>query len=299
MKAYLTVGVTMLVGAALFEAALIPGLMIGGAALVAPAVLPRLGRRPRRAPRRTVRRSEPGSAGRYALSAPIRAAHKLRLTQSALKTISFRVVATGVDFAANYIVLGDPMTAAGLSGIGLVLGPGFYFVHETLWNYFGPDNGAVAVRLPFQRREAQYVSSDEPKPDESRYMQVSRAIAKTATFRLVATIPDFTVTFLVVGDAATATAAALAGLGFVLGPFVYLGHEMVWDAFTARNRPPFAMIAPGALPPRTAGGCQGVEILTASQPRLSYGRTERQIDLATFRRKIEGRNRAGFATCRD
>jgi len=31
---------------------------------------------------------------------------------------------------------------------------------------------------------------------------------------------------------------------------VYLGHEMAWDAFTARNRALFAAIAPDATPPR-------------------------------------------------
>ena len=49
MKPYVTVGLTVLAGAALFEAALIPGILIGGAAVLAPALfakgaLPRLRR---------------------------------------------------------------------------------------------------------------------------------------------------------------------------------------------------------------------------------------------------------------
>jgi hypothetical protein len=33
----------------------------------------------------------------------------------------------------------------------------------------------------------------------------------------------------VVGD--LVTAAGLSASGFILGPFVYLGHEMVWDRY--------------------------------------------------------------------
>jgi hypothetical protein len=40
---------------------------------------------------------------------------------------------------------------------------------------------------------------------------------------------DFTTNFVVVGD--LATAVVLSASGFILGPFVYLGHEMVWDYY--------------------------------------------------------------------
>src|ERR1700761_3120441 len=42
MKQVIVVGVTVLAGAALIEAALIPGLLIGGAAVLAPRLLPEL-----------------------------------------------------------------------------------------------------------------------------------------------------------------------------------------------------------------------------------------------------------------
>ena len=40
MKTYVTVGLTVLAGAALLETALIPGILIGGVAVLAPRVLP-------------------------------------------------------------------------------------------------------------------------------------------------------------------------------------------------------------------------------------------------------------------
>ena len=226
MNAYLTVGVSALVGAALFEAALVPGLVIGGAAVLAPAVLPRLGRRPPCAARRTARRSASDPAGRYAPLAPIRAAHKLEIGQALAKTITFRIIVTAIDFSGNYIVLGDPTTAAGLTGISLVAGPTFYFLHETTWNGYGPAEGSIAVRVPFLRS-----AGDGGAEDETRVLTVSRAIAKTVTFRTIATVMDFAVTYLIVGDAATA--ALLTSFGFVLGPFVYWGHEKAWEMFAA------------------------------------------------------------------
>lgn len=62
-------------------------------------------------------------------------------------------------------------------------------------------------------------------------LAVGSALAKTITFRMIATAVDFTTNYLGTGD--LATAALLTAFGFVVGPFVYLGHEMAWDYFTA------------------------------------------------------------------
>jgi hypothetical protein len=52
---------------------------------------------------------------------------------------------------------------------------------------------------------------------------IKQAIAKTITFRIVATTMDFVTNFVVLGD--VATAATLSASGFILDPFVYFGHE--------------------------------------------------------------------------
>jgi hypothetical protein len=46
------------------------------------------------------------------------------------------------------------------------------------------------------------------------------------------------------------TAAALTAFGFVLGPFVYLGHEMLWDYYSAppQRKPSLAVPKHAALP---------------------------------------------------
>jgi uncharacterized membrane protein len=71
---------------------------------------------------------------------------------------------------------------------------------------------------------------------------MSRALAKTITFRTIATIMDFSVTYIVVRD--LATAAGLSAFGFVVGPFVYYGHEKLWDRFFPEDPHPLELPPP-------------------------------------------------------
>ena len=222
MKSYVTVGLSVLAGAALFEAALIPGMLIGGAVVLAPKYLPKLRLRPRAGS--IVRRPR---SHRQEITPPAAAPARFGIKQAIAKTITFRIIVTTLDFTTNYIVIGELATAAGLSTFNLVVGPVFYLVHETAWNYFGP--AGAAVRLPV---------GQAPSAD-GEGLTVSRALAKTITFRTLATVMDFTTNYVVVGD--VATAVGLSAFAFVVGPFVYLGHEKLWDYYgspTARTLDP-------------------------------------------------------------
>lgn len=226
MKQYVTVGLAVLAGAALVEAALIPGLVIGGAAMLAPKMLPTLSRR--------IAPLMNAAAGGYARPAPQRQAARqaavpeiavastLGVKQAIAKTVTFRVIVTAFDFTSNYIVLGEFNVAAGLSTLALVVGPLFYLVHETAWNYFHQGEDAVDASsfLPL-RPDA------EDKQMAAHGITISRALAKTVTFRTIATAIDFTTLYVVVGD--PLTAVGLAAWGFVAGPFVYWGHEKLWE----------------------------------------------------------------------
>jgi uncharacterized membrane protein len=224
MNRFVTVGLGVLAGAALLEAALIPGLVIGGAVLLAPRYLPRLSRRPLpdaepvAGPRRGAGAASPqDDSPRISLPAG------LQIKQAVAKTITFRIIATGLDFTTNYVVLGELAIAAGLSTVSLVVGPIFYFTHETLWNYLAPAGSDVdLVAAPATTADA---------PADPKAMVINRPLAKTITFRTIGTVLDFTTNYVVISDAATA--AALTAFGFVVGPFVYLGHEMLWDRYIA------------------------------------------------------------------
>jgi uncharacterized membrane protein len=123
-------------------------------------------------------------------------------------------------------VIGELTTAAGLSTFALVVGPLFYLAHETAWNYFGPADGPVEISSLLSGRP-----NAEALTAGGGGFTISRALAKTITFRTIATAMDFTASYVVVGD--LATAAGLAAFGFVVGPFVYWGHEKAWDHFTS------------------------------------------------------------------
>ena len=213
-------------GAALFEVALIPGVLIGGTAVLAPHYLPKLGRGVRSLFNSSFRWRAAPAAPRPVRSDIDTSFVPMRFTvkQAIAKTITFRIIATTLDFSVNYLVLGELATAAGLSAFALVAGPLFYLGHETAWNYFGAADKRVDLAALLPVRADVAVSAAAP-----RGLTISRALAKTITYRTVVTIVDFTANFVVVGD--LVTAAGLSASGFILGPFVYLGHEMVWDRY--------------------------------------------------------------------
>jgi uncharacterized membrane protein len=227
MKRNVMVGLSVLAGAALFEAALVPGLVIGGAAILAPRYLTRLRRRQRpafgaTARRRTAPAHRAPTRGQAEASPQAAVLPRLGIKQAIAKAVTFRIIVTTLDFTTNYVVIGELTTAAGLSAFNLVAGPLFYLGHEAAWNYFGPAEGPVDISaaLPLQSG-ANTLSSGRGG------LMISRALAKTITFRTIATVVDFTTNYVVVGD--VVTAASLSAFAFVVGPFVYLGHEKVWD----------------------------------------------------------------------
>jgi uncharacterized membrane protein len=231
MKAYVTIGLAVVAGAALLETALIPGILIGGVAVLAPRYLPtaRLRGLRRRAetlaakgaPQRTAAN---GSRPRASDGATQNILPKFAIGQAVAKTITFRIIVTSLDFSVNYVVIGELATAAGLSTFNMIAGPLFYLGHEAMWNYLGPADRAVDLAmLAGQRADA------ETGHGGWRGFKMSRALAKTITFRTLATMMDFTTNYVVVRD--VTQAVILSSSGFILGPFVYYGHEKTWDYF--------------------------------------------------------------------
>src|SRR5580704_17757441 len=104
MMRYMTVGLSVLVGVAVFEVALIPAVAIGGAAILAPTYLRR-------------RRVEPIADGvarppvevaapvpqRQKVQSRLSIAQRLAVGSALAKTITFRVVVTTIDFTSNYV----------------------------------------------------------------------------------------------------------------------------------------------------------------------------------------------------
>jgi uncharacterized membrane protein len=229
-----TVGV-IAAGVALLEIALLPGMVIGGAAFLVPKYLVPKYLVPKYLPgmRRRLKplldfsppiASKASLPGLPVVKAPLAFPVRFTMRQAIAKTITYRIIVTTLDFTVNYVVIGELATAAGLSAFALVVGPLFYLAHESLWNRFGDSDRRVDLTALLPLRPAAETPSAEP-----RGFTISRALAKTITFRTIATTMDFTTNFVVVGD--LVTAVTLSASGFILGPFVYFGHEMVWDYY--------------------------------------------------------------------
>ena len=237
-------------GAAIVEAALIPGLLIGGAAMLAPRLLPRdmlNGLRGKQ--RQTAPSPAPSASAAHSAKVPASGeAEPFDTWRAVVKTLTYRVMVTTVDFSANYVVIGELATAAGLSSLALVAGPIAYFAHEAAWHYYGP----VSARHLNPLEATVHLSipgaaKDEQKgPTRFSNLKVSRAVAKTGTYEVVTGVSEFTVNYLFVRD--LAAAAGLTAFSMVVAPVVYYVHEKGWDYYDAAKARSPATPAPKLLP---------------------------------------------------
>jgi uncharacterized membrane protein len=239
-------------GAAIVEAALIPGLLIGAAAVLAPRLLPGdmlsgLGDRLRQAATFLV--PAPSAPTAHSAEAPDSGGPAFFDTwRAVVKTFTYRVIVTTVDFGANYFVIGEPVTAAGLSTLSLVAGPIAYFAHEAAWHFYGPASAQhpnpleATVHVPIPG------AAEAEKNGRTRFasVKVSRAVAKTVTYEGVTAVSEFSVNYLFVRD--LAAAAGLTAFSLVISPFVYYVHEKAWDCYDAPKVRSPAAPAPKLLP---------------------------------------------------
>jgi uncharacterized membrane protein len=155
--------------------------------------------------------------------------------RAVLKTFTYRLIVTTVDFGANYIVIGELATAAGMSGMSLVAGPIFYFAHEAAWHYYGPASARQANPCEALVRLRVSGGAGGERNGQTRFasVKVRRALAKTITYEIVTTVSEFSVNYLFVRE--LATAAGLTGFSVVISPLVYYLHEEIWDRDAAKS----------------------------------------------------------------
>src|SRR5262249_29351836 len=158
-----------------------------------------------------------------------------------VKTFTYRAMVTTIDFGANYFVLGELATAAGLSSLSLVAGPIAYFAHEAAWHYCGPASARhpnpleATVHVPIQGA----AEGEENGRTRFASVKVSRALAKTVTYEVVTGVSEFGANYLFVRD--VVAAAGLTTFSIVIAPFVYYVHEKAWDYYDAtKARSPVA-----------------------------------------------------------
>ena len=241
-------------GAAIVESALVPGLLIGGAAVLAPRLLPRgLLRGLEDGLRRTARSlvTAPSAPSAHSEAAPASGESvSFDARRAVAKTVTYRAIVTTVDFSVNFFVIGELVTAAGLSGLSLVGGPIAYFAHEAAWHYWGPASARQSNPLEATVHVPIPGGAESEQNERTRLtgVKVSRALAKTVTYEGVTAVSEFSANYLFVRD--FAAAAGMTAFSMVVAPLVYFIHEKAWDFYDAQKtglpRAPTLKLLPAA-----------------------------------------------------
>jgi len=207
-KREITIGIVIVAGATVLEAALMPGSILGGvAAWLAPR--PLSGRRSK-ASRQDVKRISlemtPQSSREVAVRQPSEWLAKCNLGGRSRKPSRFASwlrcwISRRTTSSRRACDHGGPVDL-------LIAGPLFYFTHEAVRNHLGPADGntGVSVQLP-----------TSTPGDDTTALTINRPLPRRSS--------TFTT---------AAEATILSATGFFLGPFVYCG---IWLAIPQRKRP--------------------------------------------------------------
>lgn len=212
----------VVIGGVFVEAALIPGILLGCSAFIAPKVL------------RAILRSkkskiqefhDPVISNTKPVRSPLFAEHIIMPTRSIAKMCTFRATSTGLDFAWNYAILGDVGVAAGLSSVSLVVAPLFYLIHETVWNIYSVQySGSRRIIHDKSQFGGSLLSTNQFRITTS---SDNSKILKTITYRLFATVSEFGTNYVFARN--LPQALSLTAFSATMGPFIYYGHEIIWE----------------------------------------------------------------------
>lgn len=129
--------------------------------------------------------------------------------RSLAKTISWRVLLTISHIINGFIATGSIMMAFKIAGLATIINSVLYWLHERAWN-----------RLEWSRRDDPTRAFVEGQP---------RSIAKVVSWRVLITISNFLIPFMLTGS--WGAAAIFTGLATVINMTLYWGHERIWNFF--------------------------------------------------------------------
>lgn len=124
-----------------------------------------------------------------------------------LKVISWRVLITISHMVNAFIVTGSLLTGLKIAGLALVINSALFWIHERIWNI-----------IQWNRRENQKLNFSEGQP---------RSISKIVTWRLLITVSNFVIPFIMTGS--WGQAILFAGMATVVNMILYWGHERTWN----------------------------------------------------------------------
>lgn len=162
--------------------------------------------------------------------------------------VAIRVTAPVSGVQVRYLFALDPARGPGVAALVNWTPNAWEQVERGLHNQLDPARPLPPLTVP---GPAPAWAVPPPAADG---LTLSRPVWKTITFRVISTTIDFTTNLIAIGE--VATAAALSAVPILIGPWIYLGHELAWEHFGAPAVPHVALPGLGAeLPwPRPAAG---------------------------------------------
>lgn len=134
--------------------------------------------------------------------------------RSLAKTISWRVLLTVSHIVNGFIATGSIIMGLKIAGLATIINSTLYWLHERAWN-----------RFEWSRRDDPNRSFVEGQP---------RSIAKVVSWRVLITVSNFVIPFILTGS--WGQAAIFTGLATVVNMALYWGHERAWNIFAWGRR---------------------------------------------------------------
>jgi len=128
--------------------------------------------------------------------------------RSVAKAVSWRATGTADTFLISWLVTGTPALAGGIAATEVLTKVAFFYLHERAWTLLRWGRG----------------QDDAPR----------RSAAKAASWRSLATVDTFFISWLITGRAATA--GGIAATEVLTKVLLFYLHERGWNALL-RGRP--------------------------------------------------------------
>jgi uncharacterized membrane protein len=124
-----------------------------------------------------------------------------------VKVVSWRVLITISHMVNAFIITGSLLTGLKIAGLALVINSAIFWIHERLWNI-----------SQWNRQDNEKLNFSEGQP---------RSISKIVTWRILITVSNFVIPFIMTGS--WGQAALFAGMATVVNMGLYWGHERMWN----------------------------------------------------------------------
>jgi uncharacterized membrane protein len=127
--------------------------------------------------------------------------------RSISKVISWRVVLTASHVINGFIVSGSWATGIQIALLATIINSFIFWAHERGWNF-----------VQWNRKPTDNILFFEGQP---------RTISKSVTWRILITISNFTIPFIMTGS--WGSAFAFLGIATLVNIVIFYTHERVWN----------------------------------------------------------------------